>query len=74
MIRFRFYPSLPAWQPRNIVQSDYGYKRLQLPGGVRYVEKNTYLGIVEQSEENFFSNIYPRRTGKVSTVKHGGHW
>lgn len=51
------------------MQSDYGYKRLQLPGGVRYVEKNTYLGIVEQSEENFFSNIYPRRTGKVSTVR-----
>ena len=59
----------PLGSTRNIVQSDYGYKRLQLPGGVRYVEKNTYLGIVEQSEENFFSNIYPRRTGKVSTVR-----
>ena len=59
----------PLGSTRNIVQSDYGYKRLQLPGGVRYVEKNTYLGIVEQSEENFFSGIYPRRTGKVSTVR-----
>lgn len=59
----------PLGSTRNIVQSDYGYKRLQLPGGVRYVEKNTYLGIVEQSEENYFSGIYPRRTGKVSTVR-----
>lgn len=59
----------PLGSTRNIVQSDYGYKRLQLPGGVRYVEKNTYLGIVEQSEENFFSGIYPRRIGKVSTVR-----
>lgn len=59
----------PLGSTRNIVQSDYGYKRLQLPGGVRYVEKNTYLGIVEQSEENSFSGIYPRRTGKVSTVR-----
>lgn len=59
----------PLGSTRNIVQSDYGYKRLQLPGGVCYVEKNTYLGIVEQSEENYFSGIYPRRTGKVSTVR-----
>ena len=59
----------PLGSTRNIVQSDYGYKRLQLPGGVRYVEKNIHLGIVEQSEEHTFSGIYPRRIGNVSTVR-----
>ena len=59
----------PLGSTRNIVQSDYGYKRLQLPGGVRCVEKNIHLGIVEQSEEHTFSGIYPRRIGNVSTVR-----
>lgn len=59
----------PLGSTRNIAQSDYGYKRLQLPGGVRYIEKNTHLGIVEQSEETAFSGIYPKRIGTVSTVR-----
>lgn len=59
----------PLGSTRNIVPSDYGHRRLQLPGGVKYVENNTHLGIVEKAEEDAFANIYPRRTGIVSSVR-----
>lgn len=59
----------PLGSTRNIVASDYGHRRLQLPGSVRYVERNTHLGIVEQAEEKAFSHIFPRRTGIVSGVR-----
>lgn len=59
----------PLGSTRNIVASDYGHRRLQLPGGVRYVERNTHLGIVEQAEEDAFAHIFPKRVGRVSTVR-----
>lgn len=59
----------PIGSSRNIVKDKYGYSRLRLPGGEIYVEQNTHLGIVEYSEEEAFSHIYPRRIGKVSSVR-----
>ena len=59
----------PIGSTRNIVKDRYGYSRLRLPGGALYVEQNTHLGIVEYSEESAFSHIYPRRVGKVSSVR-----
>lgn len=66
----RFFTRLyPIGSTRNIVKDKYGYSRLRLPGGAAYVEQNTHLGIVEQKEEAAFSHIYPRRVGKVGTVR-----
>lgn len=59
----------PIGSTRNIDRAKYGYPRLQLPGGAKYVEINTHLGIVEHSEEAAFTEIYPRRVGKVGTVR-----
>ncbi len=59
----------PIGTTRNIVKDRYGYSRLRLPGGALYVEQNTHLGIVEYSEEEAFSHIYPRRVGKISSVR-----
>ena len=59
----------PLGSTRNIVASDYGHRRLQLPGGVRYVERNIHLGIVEQAEEEAFAHIFPKRVGTVSSVR-----
>ncbi len=59
----------PIGSTRNIVKEKYGYSRLRLPGGALYVEQNTHLGIVEYSEESAFSHIYPRRVGRVSSVR-----
>lgn len=59
----------PVGSNRNIDRSIYGYSRLQLPLGVKYVEQNTQYGVIEHFEENTFSHIYPRRTGLVATVR-----
>lgn len=59
----------PLGSTRNIVASDYGHRRLQLPGGVRYVERNIHLGIVEQAEEEAFAHIFPKRIGTVAGVR-----
>ena len=59
----------PIGSTRNIVASDYGHRRLQLPCGVRYIERNIHLGVVEQAEEAAFAHIYPKRIGTVSSVK-----
>lgn len=63
----------PLGSTRNIVQSEYGYARLQLPDRSKYVEKNTQLGIIEYSEESAFSKIYPRRIGSISSVRSQQH-
>ncbi|MCE2616112.1 hypothetical protein [Phocaeicola oris] len=59
----------PIGSTRNIVASDYGHRRLQLPCGVRYIERNIHLGVVEQAEKAAFAHIYPKRIGTVSSVK-----
>lgn len=60
----------PIGSTRNIDPKVYGSSRLHLPGGAPYVEQNTDLGIVEYSEEATFSDIYPRRVGRVGVVRH----
>ena len=40
-----------------------------MPSRATYVERNTELGIVEHFEQTAFQEIYPRRTGKVSSVR-----
>lgn len=52
---------------RNIIFSDYGARRLTLPGATNYVESNvaTY-GLIEKAE--IFEDIYPRRTGTITST------
>jgi hypothetical protein len=59
----------PVGSSRNIDRSVYGFGRLQLPDGQKYVEQNTQYGIIEHFEESAFADIYPRRTGTVGTVR-----
>lgn len=60
----------PAGSSKNIDPSKYGHSRLQLPGGVQYVDVNTdKYGIIHHYEENAFANIFPRYTGTVSNVR-----
>lgn len=59
----------PLGSTRNIDREKYGHARLQLPDGVKFVERNTHLGIIEQSEEEAFAKIYPRHTGTVTSVR-----
>jgi hypothetical protein len=60
----------PIGSTRNIEYSRYGNARLQLPTGAKYVERNAeQYGVVERYEEEAFAEIYPRRTGYVSTVR-----
>ena len=60
----------PAGSSKNIDSSKYGHSRLQLPGGVQYVDVNTdKYGIIHHYEENAFANIFPRYTGTVSNVR-----
>jgi hypothetical protein len=67
----KFFTRLyPLGSTRNIACSKYGANRLHLPGGEKYVEKNTETyGIIEHSEETAFSHIYPRRVGVISAVR-----
>lgn len=60
----------PVGSSRNIDASVYGHSRLQLPGGLKYVDVNTdKYGIIHHFEKNTFSDIYPRRIGTVSNVR-----
>ena len=67
----KFYTRLwPVGSSRNIDPEKYGYTRLQLPGGQRYVEVNAdKYGRVDHYEADAFADIYPRRTGTVSSVR-----
>ena len=67
----KFYTRLfPIGSSRNIDPEQYGASRLQLPGGVKYVDVNAdRYGIIHHYEQEAFSGIYPRRTGKVSSVR-----
>ena len=66
-----FYTRLyPIGSSRNIDREKYGHTRLQLPGGVKYVEMNAEkYGRVDRLEEAAFAGIYPRRIGTVSSVR-----
>ena len=65
----KFFTRLfPIGSSRNIDAEKYG-SRLLLPSRAKYVERNTELGIVEHFEQTAFQDIYPRRTGEVSSVR-----
>lgn len=66
-----FYTRLyPVGSSRNIDREKYGYTRLQLPDGRKYVEMNAdKYGRVDRYEADAFADIYPRRTGIVSSVR-----
>lgn len=67
----KFYTRLwPVGSSRNIDAATYGHSRLQLPGGKRYIEVNAdKYGRVDHYEADAFADIYPRRTGTVSSVR-----
>lgn len=67
----KFYTRLwPVGSSRNIDAAKYGYSRLQLPDGKRYVEVNAdKYGRVDYYEAEAFADIYPRRTGTISSVR-----
>lgn len=67
----KFYTRLfPTGSTRNIDPSRYGHSRLQLPGGVKYVDVNTdKYGIIHHYEQDAFSHIYPKRIGTISSVR-----
>ena len=67
----KFYTRLyPVGSNRNIDREKYGFSRLQLPGGRKYVEINAdKYGRVDHYEAEAFADIYPRRTGVVSSVR-----
>ena len=66
----KFFTRLfPVGSTKNIDPQKYGYSRLQLPGGEKYVERNTEeFGVIEHYEKEAFEAIFPRRTGHVSLV------
>ena len=67
----KFFTRLfPVGSSRNIDPDAYGHARLQLPGGETYVEQDIHLGIVEHYEQEAFAEIYPRRVGRVGSVRH----
>lgn len=67
----KFFTRLfPIGSERNIDQLKYGAPRLQLPGGAKYVERHAELGLVEHFEREAFKDIYPRREGVISEVRH----
>lgn len=67
----KFYTRLyPVGSSRNIDREKYGFTRLQLPGGQKYVEINAdKYGRVDHFEQSAFEDIYPRRVGSVSSVR-----
>lgn len=67
----KFYTRLyPVGSSRNIDREKYGFTRLQLPGGQKYVEMNAdKYGRVDHFEQSAFEDIYPRRVGIVSNVR-----
>ena len=67
----KFFTRLfPLGSTRNIDASKYGHARLQLPGGVQFVDKNVDIyGVKEEFEEEAFSEIYPKCIGTVQSVR-----
>ena len=69
----KFYTRLfPIGSSRNIDRDKYGYARLQLPGGAKYVDLPDLVskyGIFHHFEQEAFSGIYPRRVGEVTSVR-----
>ncbi|MBD5220445.1 MAG: hypothetical protein HDS72_09495, partial [Bacteroidales bacterium] len=67
----KFYTRLyPVGSSRNIDRQKYGFTRLQLPGGRKFVEINAdKYGRVDHYEQDAFADIYPHRTGTVSEVR-----
>lgn len=67
----KFYTRLyPVGSSRNIDREQYGSSRLQLPGGLKFVEVNAdKYGRVDHYEKDAFAGIYPRRIGTVSSVR-----
>lgn len=60
----------PVGSTRNIDREKYGYNRLQLPNKAKYVDVNTEkYGIIHHYEASAFADIYPQRTGVVSSVR-----
>ena len=66
-----FYTRLyPLGSTRNIDPEQYGHARLQLPGGVKHVDVGVEkYGVWHRFEESAFSDIYPRYTGTVSSIR-----
>ncbi|MFA6726593.1 MAG: hypothetical protein WCS17_00040 [Prevotella sp.] len=66
----KFFTRLfPIGSTKNIDAEKYGYSTLQLPSHNAYVEKNTEYGTIEHYEKEAFNDIFPRRTGTVSSVR-----
>nr|DAS75180.1 MAG TPA: tail protein [Caudoviricetes sp.] len=67
----KFFTRLfPIGSTRNIAYDTYGHSRLQLPNGVKYLDQDTdKFGVVHHYEKEAFAHIYPRRIGKVSSVR-----
>ena len=67
----KFYTRLfPIGSSRNINPEHYGYSRLQLPSKEKFVDVNTdKYGIHHHYEKDAFAEIYPRRVGKISSVR-----
>lgn len=67
----KFFTRLfPLGSTRNIDATNYGYSRLQLPDRSLYVDKNVDLyGVKEETEEDAFSEIYPKYVGTISSVR-----
>ena len=67
----KFYTRLyPIGSSKNIDPERYGHSRLQLPGGVKHVDVNVEkYGVWHHYEADAFSDIYPKRTGTVSSVR-----
>lgn len=67
----KFFTRLfPLGSTRNIDASKYGHARLQLPGGVKFVDKNVEIyGVKEEFEEEAFAEIYPKYIGTVQSVR-----
>ena len=57
----------PVGSTRNILPTEYGHDRLQLPNGQKSVMMNP-AGVAELVEEAAFAGIYPRYKGKVTAV------
>ena len=61
----------PIGSSRNIDPECYGHSRLQLPDGAKYVDVNVdKYGVIHHYEKEAFKEIYPRRVGKVTDVRH----
>lgn len=71
----KFFTRLfPIGSTRNIAFDDYGYTRLQLPNGVKYIDQDVdKFGVIHHYEKEAFAHIYPRRIGKVSSVRSEEH-